>query len=301
MNSQQEAKLNMYRSIKQLCDDNATTIATNTAFLGAFNTYKAKLSTLITTATSESQIITGIAVDKTVAKKNLCQLATDISAIVFAYASSVNNNTLKNGVSLPFSDLFKLKDDQLPLTCQNIHGLATTNATALVPFGITAAMLTTLQTSITDYSTAVPKPKTAKSVKSTYTKNIKLLIKEIDTILKDQMDKLVVAFKPTKPDFVTSFKNARVIIDPAKTTTQLKGKVVDFGTKLPVKGAIVQIAGITSSSITTTKAGIYTQKPTMPGTYTITVTAEGYQQEVLTGVVVKTGQINKQDVKLTEI
>lgn len=301
MNSRQEAKLNMYRSTKQLCDDNATTVATNTAFQTAFNTFKVKLSTLITTATSESQVISGIAVDKSVAKKNLCQLATDISAIVFAYASSINNNTLKNGVNFAYSDLLRLKDDQLPLTCQNIHGLATVNATALTPFGITTAMLTTFQTSITDYSTAVPKPKTAKSVKATFTKNIGILIKDIDAILKDQLDKLVVAFKPTKPDFVNSFKNARVIIDPSKTTTQLKGKILDASTKLPIKGAIVEILGATTSTIISTKAGVYTLKPANAGIHTIKVTAEGYNPITTDELTVKTGQINKQDIKLTEI
>lgn len=300
MNSLQEAKLNMYRSVKQIGDDNATTIAGNAAFQSAFNAFKVKLSTLITTATSESQVITGITVDKSVAKKNLCQLATDISAIVYAYASSINNNTLKKGVNFAYSDLYRLKDDVLPLTTQNILSLATANATALASFGITSAMLTTFQTSITDYSTAVPKPKTAKSVKSTFTKNIQNLIKDIDGILKDQLDKLIVAFKPNKPDFVNSYKNTRIIIDPAKTTTQFKGKVIDATSKLPIKGAIVEISGASTATITTTNAGIYTLKPALAGSCKITVTADGYKPEILDNVIVKQGQINKQDIKLKE-
>ncbi len=154
MTSRNEAKLNMYRTIKQLCDDNATTVALNAAFLAAFNIYKAKLSTLITTVTSESLVIKGIAIDKAVFKKNLCQSTADIAAIIFAYASFINNNTLKQSINFSYSELFRIKDDLLAPTCQNIFNAASTNSAALVSYGITAPMLTAFQASITDYSTA---------------------------------------------------------------------------------------------------------------------------------------------------
>lgn len=298
MNARNEAKLNMYRIVKQLCDDNATSVAQVLAFQTSFNIFKAKLSSLILTVASESQVISGITIDKKVAKKNLCQTTADIAALVFAYASSINNNTLKQSVNYPYSDLYKIKDDLLSPTCQNIHALATANATALATYGITAGMLTTFQTAITDYSTAVPKPGTAKSVKATYTKNIRNLIKEIDALLKDQMDKTVVAFKPTKPDFLNSYKTARTIIDPNTTTTQLKGKVIDSVTKLPLKGANIEINANPIINILSNKLGNYIAKPLTAGTYKVTISLEGYESIIIDALNIKLGQITKQDFAL---
>ena len=301
MTSRSEAKLNMYRTVKQLCDDNATTVALNAAFLAAFNIFKAKLSTLITTVTSESQVIKGIAVDKKVLKQNLCQTTADIAAIVYAYASAINNNTLKQSVDFPYTELYRIKDDLLAPTCQNVYNAASGLATPLAPYGITPAMLTAFQAAITDYSVAVPKPRTAKSVKSTYTKNIGIAMKDIDLLLNDQLDKLVIAFKPTKPDFFNSFNTARKIIDPNSTTTQLKGKVTDSATKLVIKGANIEIIGATTVNVLSNKLGNYIKKPLEHGNYKITITMDGYEPITVDPVNVKLGQITRQNFALTAV
>ena len=99
MNSRQEAKLNMYRTVQLQCNNNSAITATNPAFTAAFAVFTAHISNIISTVSSWTQVITGVAIDKTVAKKNLSQSATDIAALVFAYASSINNNTLKQQVN----------------------------------------------------------------------------------------------------------------------------------------------------------------------------------------------------------
>ena len=43
MDAKKEAKVNMYRVIKQICEDNTTIVSTNPAFLATYNIFKAKL------------------------------------------------------------------------------------------------------------------------------------------------------------------------------------------------------------------------------------------------------------------
>ena len=299
MDSRQEAKLNMYRTVQLFCNNNNAITATNPAFTTAFAAFTAKISNIISTATSESQVITGIATDKTVLKKNLCQSATDIAALIFAYASSINNNTLKQEVNYAYSDFFRLKDDLLAPTAKNIHNAATANLPALAPFGVTAAMLSALQTTINAYSTSVPTPRNAKAIKATYTANIKQLIKETDSILKNQLDKLAVSFKTTQPDFYNSYLNTRIIIDPSKTETQIKGTVVQEGSNTPIIKAAVNLAGPTGGSTQTDTAGKFIFKPVIPGNYQIKVSAEGYTSTDIT-FDVKLGQAVNQVIALTK-
>jgi len=298
MDARKEAKLNMFRVIKQICEDNTIIVSTNPAFLATYNIYKAKLSTLIGTVTSELQVITGIAADKTTLKKNLSQSAADICALIFAYASSISNNTMRDAVSFTYTDLFKIKDDKIHETCQNIYNLANTNAAALVPYGISPTMLSAFQQSITDYANIVPKPKSAKAQRAAYTKSINTQTKEIDKLLTEQLDNLITVFKVSKPDFVNTFRSGRVVIDPNSTVTQLKGKIIDSLTKLPLQGALIEITGAKNYTCKTNKLGFFTQKPIDQGEYTLTITLDGYQTITITTYKAKLGQINKQIIQL---
>ena len=299
MNSRQEAKLNMYRTVQLQCNNNSAITATNPAFTAAFAVFTAQISNIISTVSSWTQVITGVAIDKTVAKKNLSQSATDIAALVFAYASSINNNTLKQQVNYAYSDFFRLKDDLVAPTAKNIHSAATANLAALAPFGVTAAMLTALQTTIDAYSTSVPTPRNAKAIKATYTANIKQLIKETDSILKNQLDKLAVSFKAAQPDFYSSYLNTRIIIDPSKTETQIKGLIKQDGSNTPIPNATIDLSGPTAGSTQTDTAGKFSFKPVIPGNYQIKISARGYLSTETT-FEVKLGQAINQVITLSK-
>ena len=297
MNATQEAKLNMYRATQQHCEDNAAIVATVPAFSTAFNSFKSKVAAIIATVQQEDLVTKGVTIDKSEAKKTLCQLAADIAAPIFAFASSTNDNKLKQEVNFSYSDLFKSKDDQLAPRCQNIHDAGTSNLAALAPYGITAATLTTFQTTIDNYQTKVPTPRNAAALKVTIRTNLRNLIKETDKVLKEQMDKTAVGFKTSNPDFVRTYKANRVIIDPTKTTTTLKGAITNSVDKKFIAGATVVIEGTKLNAITN-ESGEYEIKPAPVGTFNIIATATKFKDQTKTNVAIKQGQINKQDFPL---
>ena len=214
MNSRQEAKFSMFRAVQLLCNNNLPIINTNIAFTAAFAIFNSKITLLFGSETVVSKQTKGVAVDKGTLKQILCQSAVDLAALVFAYANRTKNETLKQQVNYAKSDIEKIKDDLIVPTCNNIKKAANDNLAALADYGVTAAMITALQTNIDNYNNAVPKPKLVKATKTTETANIKTTIKDIDNVLKNEMDKLVIGFKAANPNFVSDYKNARVIIDP---------------------------------------------------------------------------------------
>ena len=111
-----------------------------------------------------------------------------------------------------------------------------------------------------------------------------------DNILKNQLDKLIVNFKTTNPDFVSSYKNARTIIDPAKSSTQLKGIVTNAQTGQPIPSATISLIGVTSNETQTTKTGKFIIKPISIGEYKVVITAPGYTNYTNENVIVKLGQ-----------
>lgn len=215
MTKREEAKLSMYRTVQQLCNNNLTIINTNAAFVAVLALISAKISSLITNETSARKQTKGVAKDKGTQRQTLCLQAFEIAGAVYAYATEINNLTLQQSVKFTITDLEKTKDNLLVPTCNNIKKAANDNLAALAPYGIVAATLTAFQANMDDYTGAVPKPRLATTAKSTSSKNVKATFKEIDELLKTRMDKLVPSFRTTAPNFLIEYKEARKIIDPS--------------------------------------------------------------------------------------
>lgn len=312
MNANQEAKLNMYRTTADYCTANNTIISANVAFVAAFNEFKTKTSSIMTTMQQESVNITGITQNKNKWKLTLCQTAADIAGVIYAYAVTTANDPLKQKVNYTYSDLIRTREESLTARCQTIHDAAVENDSALLNYGVTTAMITDLEAAITNFSAQTPKPRVAINERKTLRTNLVALFKETDTILQDRMDKIVVTFKAAHPDFVKTYESARKIVDPPHTTTQLKGTVADKATATPIKDAKVTVTAtpetVANNSTTATAdpitvqtdaSGEYLFKPLPFGEYTMTVTASGYTQFDSDIIDVKLGEVNEFDVALS--
>lgn len=297
MNSRQEAKLNMYRATENHCNENAAIVATVPAFATTLTIFSATVSTLISTAQQEDLVVKGITIDKAEAKKILSQLAADIAAPIFAYASANANNQLKQEVNFTLSQLLKTKDDILAPRCQNIHDAGIANLPSLAPYGITPVVLTAFQEVIDAYQQKVPTPRNSAAQKRSIRESIKNLFTEADTILKERLDKTLVGFRSTHPEFIATYKANRVVIDPARSATTIKGRVLHAATATPIAGAFVHIPQ-TDTQVSADHTGNWEIKPIPPGVYTIIVSATGFQQKEIRGIAVKLGQTTTLNTEL---
>ena len=310
MNAIQEAKLKMYRATEIYCDDNAAIINSNVAFLAAYNNFKANIESIITTAQADGVPTTGITADKMNSKQKLCRMTAETAGVIYAYAVTVGDNTLKMAVDFPISDLTRMREDSLAARCQNIHDAGVANLAALADYGIMQAALDNLQAQIDAYSADTPKTRAAISQRKTTTGNLAALFDETDTLLRDRMDRLVQTFKAAYPDFVQTYEATRRTIKPPTTVTQLKGVIINKTTGSPVKNATVtatpnpteppNINDRTPFSALSDAAGAYSFKPLPNGAYTITVTAIGYTGFEADNVDVKLGEITTLDVELVK-
>lgn len=297
MNSTQEAKLNMYHAVISHCDANTVIVATVPAFATVLTALKAKVSSIDSTVQLEAQVISGVATDKKTLRFTLAQQATDIAAVVFSYAASIGNNTLKEEVDYSNTELKRLKDDDLAPVCRNIHDAANDNLLALAPYGITAGMLSSFDTMIDDYATAVPKPRNAASLRKTYAAALKTLFKESDSILKEQLDKTAVQFKATDLGFYNTYKNNRIIIDAPNSPTQVQGEVTDINNGNELSNVLVEVVGFAYTT-NTDSDGEYSVKIPVPDTYSLKFSKTGYQTKTIDNVVLKLGQTTSLDVEL---
>ena len=289
MYARSEAKLNMYHSTQKHCADHPDVVASVPAFAKTFDSFNANISAIMALSQQEDLATKGITLDKATAKNLLCQLAADIAAPIFAFASATGNNKLKQEVKFTAAGLLRTKDDVLGPRCQNIKDKGTENVTALKPWGITDTSLEALQTAIDGYLAKTPTPRNSTAEKKTIRNNIKKLFAETDLLLKDQLDKIVVGVQISSPDFYATYKENRIIIDPAKSTTTLKGRVQNASNRSAVKGALILVKE-TGNQATANAAGNYEIKPMAAGTYTVIISATGFKEKTEEQIKVKQGQ-----------
>jgi len=288
----------MYNAVINYSDASAAVTAAIAAYGTTLTAFKAKVTAITTTGQLEAQVISGITISKADLKKALCTSTTGVAAALFAYASSISDAELKEKANYSYSDLFKLKDDELPLIVQNIHDEANTVVASLTPYGITAATLTAFQALIDQYSNKVSAPRNAKAQRAAYMEQLLTLFKEADAMLKNQLDKVALQLKPTQPDFYIAYKNNRIIIDAATSATQVTGTAKSSPGNNPVSGATVSVIGKTYSA-TTDATGKYILKIPIPGTYSITCSHPSHGEATRSDVIVILGNTTIVDFTLS--
>ncbi len=292
MRSIQETKLGMYNVVLTSLEARPDLVAEIPALETAITRLKTKVVAIGITGQQEDLIISGVAVDKAMARKKLSIMGADIATLVFTYAVEINDQQLMKEVNYSATALKKTKDDQLPLRLKNIYDKAKENLTALEPFGLNIQLLTSFNELLDTYKDKVPNPRRAASAKKNIKANLTQLFKEADEILKLQVDKRMVALKYSYPDFVAEYKSNRILIDAAKTTTQFKGTVTRKSDGARVANATVKLDNTIYQTITD-ENGAFVIKEIPYGNYTATATSHGLETIAATPIQIKRGQINR--------
>jgi len=278
MTSREEAIFNMFRAARQVGLDNAVFVATVPAMGIAFTELNTRITSISGLASLQAAVLSGISVDKNQLKDKMALLTFNYSGPGRAWAAQNGNDTNYNALNVTESKIKRTPDDLAGPVCQGVHTLLNANALALVPFGLTAAMLAELLTTITDYVTIVPLPANAVNIRQTYTGNIDDKIKSTSDFLERQLDNIVRGQINVKPDFVHTFFNARDIIDPPKNSTTFKIEVLENVTNTPILEARFEAVDTTKVGFTDVD-GNGELKEFKKDTYTILVTKEGFNPE----------------------
>ncbi|HKR06441.1 MAG TPA: carboxypeptidase-like regulatory domain-containing protein [Bacteroidia bacterium] len=205
-------------------------------------------------------------------------IAGDVSVIIGAIRSlstDTGNSELWQSVNYSNSRLAKSKETIFIADCTQVLNVATANAAPLVPYGVTAQMITNLGADILTYQGMMTKGTTKRADVATYTLNLKNAIKKMMTHLQRAVDNSIKQFKSAAPDFVNSYKTARVVINYAATETGAHGKVTDKDTSQILKGVIVEIVELQRLA-STNSHGVYEFRRLQEGNYTIRFRKNGY-------------------------
>jgi len=213
MNSRQNAKLNMAQRVLEVCKRYETECNAKPPMAAAVIELKNDLTNIRETQTERVGVnVPASSMEKKDAKAQLVELSMDfISALyVIGFENQKKELITLFGIS-EYSFYRKTHNDIFALASQ-VYKLATKYATELIPYGLDTAEITALEKAIEIYHELIVKPMDTIGEKKLKTTNILKLFAKLDSTLYDKIDKIMVLYKKSHPNFYEEFRTARNII-----------------------------------------------------------------------------------------
>src|SRR5436190_11200776 len=152
----------------------------------------------------------------------LAPAAHEVAAAVHAFAQETGDTELAAEVDFSVTDISTGRPAKVVARCTNIAALGTEHLDSLSDYNITQAKLTALTKKIAAFEKQVPKPHQGVAKKAAANIAARRFLKKGRELLNGRMDKLMVQFRETQPDFYAEYKSARKIVNSAAPSNSKK-------------------------------------------------------------------------------
>jgi hypothetical protein len=213
MDKRFENKMSMLKTILSLLQINESIWSDSAPLAAAI----AELADLIAQIEEIQQLTgednSGLSNSKRLEKDALIKQVFELASIIFAMATRNKDQVLLAKVDFPISELQHLRESELATRCRNITELGRSNLPQIITFGITEEKLNTLDEQIAHYKLSIPARRISVSELKAANKKLKELLKLATDLASDQIDRMLVQFGSSNPDFYNAYLNARKVVD----------------------------------------------------------------------------------------
>lgn len=164
-----------------------------------------------TSITSDSK--KGETMQKKELRMQIIERTIEISSILSALILQTSEQYVGTKLDYSKSKLVKMRDMQLETTCSAIAEQGTEHLTLMTTAGIDANDIEALKTDIKTFAELLPRQRLSVTERKTANEKLKDLFARTDTLLKTQLDRLMLRYKQTQPEFYSSYKNSRHVIN----------------------------------------------------------------------------------------
>ena len=276
MTRHQINELNMYDAVEQLLNANTAIWSSNTAMSATVATFISHVNAINANDTAQKTSSIGTTVTKETAQLNMAVAAIAVANAGKAYATATSNQVLFDAMNHTKSEIIRANDTDADDICQNIHDNLLPFVANTTAYGATAASLTNLQNLINAYSALIGKPALQKSIVSNATITLAQHFSAANALLKNSLDTLMAQYQTSNAVFYNQYNAVRTINDIGhRHSVIITGFIYDNHSHA-LAGAIVNLSGAATHHKTTNASGEYKFTRLHPGSFIITVSANGF-------------------------
>jgi hypothetical protein len=218
MNNIFENRLSMYQKVNGYLALHATETTSISAVATLKTQLDANINSILNLAMQADADITGATVDKQ-NKRNALKAATiKVSTAVVAHGAITNNNRLLEKCDVSISSLDFLRDNDFYKYCKLVQAEAQPIAAALVPYGITAANITAIDTAAAVFLVNIQDPRITINEGAKMRLEYEIKFTETNDLLTLKLDKVMGIFSSTNPSLYFGYQGARSIDDTGSVT-----------------------------------------------------------------------------------
>ena len=132
---------------------------------------------------------------------------------LYVVGFSINNKELTGLLGLSSHSFYRLQDNAKLTLAKQLCDLAQKHSADLMPYGFQPHEINDIGVAINAYQTIISKPMDLITTRKQKTTNLKELFANLDSLLYDKLDKLIVLFKESNPDFYGEYRTSRNYIN----------------------------------------------------------------------------------------
>jgi len=208
-----ENKLVMYHAVQSHLERNKSMWTSVPAMVTTISDFELLLAEIKNYRKLTSENKKGITQQKSTQQALVIARAYELSSVLYAMAIKKNDVILAAKVDFTETDLLKKRDDNLVTTCRNIVEFASEHLAELIAYRVTGDELIALKEEINRFAENLTTGRVSVSEQKAANENMKIVFVQVDALLKKQLDRIVVRYRKTEPNFYTNYKNLRRIVN----------------------------------------------------------------------------------------
>lgn len=203
----------MYRAVESLCTANAAVWNGVPAFVAAYGHFTTKLNALDQLVLNQDVRTVGVKDVKDQQREETADLTHKIASALRVLGKNTDDKSLLAMLHFPDSDLYYRGSATVLKLMNRVKDAAVQQAAALADYGIPQTQVDELVLRVNQLSVTFGTTRNAIVDRGKTTELINETIREIDTLLKKELDLLVEVLKADHHAFALSYQLAREIVD----------------------------------------------------------------------------------------
>ena len=213
MEKRTENKIRMFDASLGVLNDFKTVWQNNAGFTEVTNELTNGVADIKAMRSQTGTSTNGITDAKEVVYDDLIDSTMELAGPLVSLAKRMNNNELKNKVKCTDSDLKSLTENALVQRAKDLATEALKYKEGLARYNVTEQQITDLDNLANQFGAMISGPREVVSVRVSAKISLNQLIRNISTLLKEELDGLVEQYRRSNPDFGNAYFTARKIVD----------------------------------------------------------------------------------------
>jgi hypothetical protein len=144
---------------------------------------------------------------------NLADKVVGIAGILQAFAAFNGDNVLLGKVKLTKSDIYNARETDVEMLVNPVIDEARNHLADLIDFTLTEEMIVEVETTVDDYKAQIGQPRFIRNQAFAAMTVLAELIDTTNELLKNKLDKLMIRYAGTHPEFYDEYLRSRTIVD----------------------------------------------------------------------------------------